>query len=457
MDLKLVISDSDGEQREFPLRSATVLLGRSDRCDVRLNDPSVSRVHGRIAQRNSDYVLTDLRSANGTYCNGSQLEEHVLQAGDRLRLGNVRIEVQAQEDDSHQGSTTSSRDRAGTLTTRIMILDSDADDSQGESTRDKDLSAAVLRRIVGKSRHIRELRGLIVSASHSDLPVLVRGETGTGKELVARCIAELTRNRRPVLIAVSLPSLDPNLASSELFGHVKGAFTGANEARQGWFELADGATILLDEIGETSHEVQAKLLRSLEEKAIVPVGGRKPRPIDVRVIAATNRPLLEMTHTGGFSEALYYRLSGLEITLDPLRQRRNDIPLLVWHFIRLLADEKGAQPVEVSREAMEALSSYSWPGNVRELRHCVEQALLMAGNRRIEPQHLPAKVREKSDEDGGNPGAPTMIETRRQRLVEALRRSGGNQSQAAKELGMTRQAVNQLIKSMQVRPEEWQS
>jgi len=269
MGITLQITEATGIQGELRLDGDVVLLGRSDQCTLRLTDGSVSRLHARIDRKGSDYVITDLDSANGLFLGDRRIKEHVLRRGDDLFLGDVSVRVIRADAEPEDASLP--RSQTDMLrSTRMIVLSRKIDPAKSpEPVAPED----AISQIIGGGSHVQELHKLIRAAAESDLPVLIRGETGTGKELVARCIAEASPGRCAMLVAVSLPSLDRNLVSSELFGHVKGAFTGADGPRQGWFEVADGSTLLLDEIGDALPDVQAKLLRVLETGEIILEGG----------------------------------------------------------------------------------------------------------------------------------------------------------------------------------------
>jgi DNA-binding NtrC family response regulator len=248
--------------------------------------------------------------------------------------------------------------------------------------------------LIGESEPLREVMVKVEQMAPVTSTVLVEGESGTGKELVARALASLGPRRNKPFIAVNVGALPESLLESELFGHEKGAFTGAAERRLGRFELADGGTLFLDEIGEIPPSTQVKLLRVLEERELTRVGGVQSIRVNVRVIAATNRPLREHVEEGTFRADLYYRLNVLNIYLPPLRERREDIPLLVRRFIRDFTEEHGRQFPGISAEAMEMLVDYSWPGNVRELRNLLESMVVLSHGREIGPADLPRQIRE---------------------------------------------------------------
>jgi DNA-binding NtrC family response regulator len=249
--------------------------------------------------------------------------------------------------------------------------------------------------------------------------VLIEGESGTGKELVARALRALSPRRNKPFIAVNVGALPETLLESELFGHEKGAFTGAAERRLGRFELADGGTLFLDEIGEIPHATQVKLLRVLEEREFTRVGGTASISVDVRVIAATNRPLREHVEEGNFRTDLYYRLNVLSIYLPPLRERRSDIPILVRRFIRDLSAQHDRPFPGLSAEALALLVEYAWPGNVRELRNLVESMVVLSHGREIRPEDLPRQIRE-----GGN---ARFLPVRTGPVVQGTQRGDGRE------------------------------
>ena len=248
--------------------------------------------------------------------------------------------------------------------------------------------------LIGESEPMREVMVKVEQMAPVSSTVLVEGESGTGKELVARALASLGPRRNKPFIAVNVGALPETLLESELFGHEKGAFTGAAERRLGRFELADGGTLFLDEIGEIPASTQVKLLRVLEERELMRVGGTHSIKVNVRVIAATNRPLREHVEEGSFRADLYYRLNVLSIYLPPLRERREDIPVLVRRFIREFTEEHGRPFPGLSAEAMAMLAEYSWPGNVRELRNLLESMVVLSHGREIGPADLPRQIRE---------------------------------------------------------------
>ncbi len=251
--------------------------------------------------------------------------------------------------------------------------------------------------IVGESDAIRELLERVVQIAPVDSTALITGESGTGKELVARGIHALSSRRHRSFLAVNVAAVSETLLESELFGHEKGAFTGAIDSRRGFFELAHKGTLFLDEVGETPASTQTKLLRVLEQQELIRVGGESPVQVDVRIIAATNQALKELVRIGRFRRDLYYRLNILSIELPPLRHRREDVPRLVDHFVRQLGERMDRPFPGVSDEGMELLVEYDWPGNVRELRNLVESMVVLAPGQKIGPEDLPREIRFPGD------------------------------------------------------------
>jgi two-component system nitrogen regulation response regulator GlnG len=271
-------------------------------------------------------------------------------------------------------------------------LGSRAEGSAADSVADSSASPTG-DTIIGSSPAMQQVFKQIALVAASDVSVLVTGESGTGKELVARAIHRHSRRREGPFLPVSIPALNPGLIESELFGHVRGAFTGAAEDRAGLFELAVGGTVLLDEIADVPVALQVKLLRMLEQREILPVGGTTPRALDVRIVAATNRPLPELVAGGAFREDLYFRLSVFQIHLPPLRERKDDVPMLAEHFLRQTQPPSQARQCPLPPETRAALSLRQWTGNVRELRNAIEHAAIVARGGEIRPEHLPAPAR----------------------------------------------------------------
>jgi two-component system response regulator HydG len=306
--------------------------------------------------------------------------------------------------------------------------------------------------ILGKSAAMVQVFDLISSAAQSEAPVIIYGESGTGKELIASAIHKLGPRRKGPFIKVNCAALSESLLESELFGHVKGAFTGADRTRVGRFEAANGGDIFLDEIGDLPLSTQVKLLRVLQEKEIEKVGDHRPISIDVRILAATNQDLSILMEEGRFREDLYYRIGVIPIHLPPLRERREDVPLLVEYFINRI-HLKADKPISgMSREALDLLFSYDWPGNVRELINVIEYSFVLCHEGEIMPNHLPARVTGKQPSMAPRRRAVKKQndEAERKRILEALAATGGNQSKAAEILGISRVTLWKRLKAFDI-------
>jgi serine/threonine-protein kinase PknK len=304
--------------------------------------------------------------------------------------------------------------------------------------------------LVGTSAPMRKLYAILERVKDTDVPVLVTGESGTGKEVVARAIHQASPRAKNAFIGVNCGAIPGNLLESELFGHVRGAFTGADRERKGLFREAEGGTILLDEIGEMPHKMQAGLLRVLQEKTVRPVGGVAEEPVDVRVVAATNRELSQMVRENTFREDLYYRLHVITVEIPPLRARLDDLPALVDHFLGIFAARHRRERKSVSRPAMKKLSSYDWPGNVRQLEHVLLNAWLMSDESDIGPDDfvLPQSSPEAKT-TSNTPRARTQGEFRsseKERILEALGRANWNRMQAAKLVGIPRRTFYRRLR-----------
>ncbi len=292
--------------------------------------------------------------------------------------------------------------------------------------------------IIGSTEGMRRVHHLISKAATCSLPVLIQGESGTGKELVARAIHQKSGRQARRFFSENCSALSESLLESELFGHVRGAFTGADRDRKGILELAHGGTLLLDEIGDMSIRMQSKLLRALQEREVRPVGGKETIRVDVRIISATNRSLRGLIKEGAFREDLFYRINVITIDLPPLRERKEDIPHLVAHFLDRIAADSGFPRREFSAGALELLAGYDWPGNIRELENVVQRAVALSESERINAEELPDRIRhvmiteESQDYSGvGKGGEQLMIE-------KALHNFEGDKTHAARFIGWSR-------------------
>ena len=307
-----------------------------------------------------------------------------------------------------------------------------------------------LEHIIGESEPMREIFDIVRQVAPSQTTVLITGESGTGKELIARAIHQLSPRAHAPLIIVHCAALASTLLESELFGHEKGAFTGAHERRLGRIEQAQGGTLFLDEIGEIDATIQIKLLRFLGERTFERVGSSKTLVADVRLIAATNKNLEQMVQEGRFREDLFYRLNVVPIQMPPLRDRREDIPALANAFLKEFAEKNKKTIVEIEPAAMELLMAYPWKGNVRELRAAIEGAVVLGRRDRMGLRELPASIRNFNPalaESGGAPARSnmTVVQAEKQLIFEALKNANGNRTDAAKRLGISRRTLHRKL------------
>ncbi|HPC48267.1 MAG TPA: sigma 54-interacting transcriptional regulator, partial [Deltaproteobacteria bacterium] len=302
--------------------------------------------------------------------------------------------------------------------------------------------------IVGNSKSMKEVFGLVSQVADSNTTVLIHGETGTGKELVAKAIHRKSPRSQAPFVEVNCAAMPDTLLESELFGHERGAFTGASQRRRGRFEEANGGTIFLDEVGELSSVAQAKLLRVIQERQFQPLGSNTTIRVNVRIIAATNRDLLQDVESGNFRSDLYYRLNVFPIYLPPLRERGGDILLLADHFVEKYARQLGKRIKRISTPAIDMLLAYHWPGNVRELENCIERAVLLAGGDTIDGIHLPPSLQMKTvlPEKKHHGKLESLVGSfERSLIVDALKDAKGNQSEAARLLGTTKRIIQYKI------------
>jgi len=292
-----------------------------------------------------------------------------------------------------------------------------------------------LRTLVGQSPAMRKVLEMIEMVAPTKATVLIQGESGTGKELVADAIHRLSPRKNGPFVKVNCAAIPESLVESELFGHEKGAFTHAVKRSRGRFEMADGGTLLLDEIGEITPAVQAKLLRVLQDGTFQRVGGEGTLKVDVRVIATTNRDLWKAVQEGKFREDLYYRLQVVPIYIPPLRERKEDIPLLVQHFLKMYGEREGKEGLTVSEKAMDILMDYDWPGNIRELENAVERAVILAKGKVLKPENFFVGSMFREREPHGE--ATTLAEMERRLILRTLREEGGNRTRTAQRLGIS--------------------
>jgi two-component system, NtrC family, response regulator HydG len=332
-------------------------------------------------------------------------------------------------------------------------IDTQQKDKEIDSLRRRLDQKFGLDSIVGKSKQMTDVFARIQRAAPVDSTVLILGESGTGKELVAAALHHNSPRKKGAFVAVNCAAVPETLVESELFGHVRGAFTGATDKRMGRFEQADGGTLFIDEIGDFQLPLQAKLLRVLETLTLTPVGGHEDRKVNVRVLAATSRDIRKMVADGTFREDLFYRLNVVQIVLPPLRDRVDDVPILVEHFLREIATSKNTPPRRISPEVMRRFQAYRWPGNVRELRNTLESMMVLADGEMLTERDLPERILE------GSAAAPTpkeiptgltMEELEKLAIVKALDQCGGNRTHAANRLGISVRTLQRKLRQYEL-------
>lgn len=371
------------------------------------------------------------------------------------RKSTKELIVECRHKDRHHQTVTVNAspllDSKGQFMGGVLIF---RDITQLKNLENELLSRHQFQNIVGKSKKMQEIYHLLKILSDVETTVLITGKSGTGKELVAKALHYGGRRALKPFITVNCAALAENLLESELFGHVKGAFTGAIANKQGRFHAADGGTIMLDEIGDISPLIQLKLLRVIQEKEFERVGEVKPFKVDVRIIACTNKDLLQKVKDGQFREDLYYRLKVMEVRLPPLNERTEDIPLLVEHFCKLFRKQFKKEIAGTSNDVMNRLINYDWPGNVRELKHVIERAFVLCHGNVISQQQLPSEILKEKEPAKKKYYTPKRkYNTNRDAIIYALNRVKGNKSKAAQILGISRQTLYRRIDEFKIRPE----
>ncbi|RZO66109.1 MAG: sigma 54-dependent Fis family transcriptional regulator [Sandaracinaceae bacterium] len=435
---KMVVVEGPDKGQELLIERERITVGRSVICDLTLADKAVSGTHFEIEAREKGFVLRDLDSTNGTFVGDLRVREVWIQPGTVVRVGQSHLEFEPQK---------------GTIDIEL-------------SKEDR------FHGIIGKSVRMREIFATLQKIAPTELTVLVRGETGTGKELIARAVHSASRRADGPLVVQDCSAIPKDLIESTLFGHERGAFTGATDRHRGSFEQADGGTIFLDEIGELDLNLQPKLLRVLENREIKRVGGDRQIPVNVRVVAATNRDLRAMVNEGTFREDLYYRLSVVQLELPPLKERPEDISLLAEHFLADVSRRRypdGEATLSIAPEAMRRLMAYAWPGNIRELKNTVERggsladepeltvADLMPGAPKMPPPMLGGGSAERFvEEDVPFKEAKSAVldEFEAAYLKALLDKHKDNITRSAKAAGLTRYHLRELAKKYGVRDED---
>jgi len=425
--IKVEVVSGPDQGKSFVADGGELSIGTADGNDLQLTDPAVSRHHCVVTVVPRGYQLADLGSTNGTTVAGIGVERALVRPGVVVELGQTRL--------------------------RFDIGDDRVREPLAEEER--------WGRALGRSPAMRRIFALLPRLAGSDTSLLLEGETGTGKSLLAEVIHDASSRRAGPFVVVDCGAIPPTLIESELFGHERGAFTGATATRRGVFEAAAAGTVFLDEIGELPLGIQAKLLRAVEAREVLRLGSTKPIAIAVRFVAATNRELASEVAAGRFRRDLYFRLDGVTLRIPPLRDRIDRIAPLA---LRFLAAARPRRPAHATPALLAALAAYDWPGNVRELKAVIERAVLLAGGGDLEPKHLafaprsrePEREREREPERASEPVAAAgsveglgflTAEQRadRAKILDALDRSAGNQTRAAKLLEISRTTlVNKL-------------
>ncbi len=418
--VELVVFDGPERGRRLRLSPGVTRIGTGAACALRLTDTTASRLHAEIRLGASGLTVADCGSTNGTRVDGVEIVEAKLVQDSVLQLGSTRVRVEIGE---RQRIALSPRESFGG--------------------------------VLGSSVEMRRVYAMIEKVAPTDATVLIQGETGTGKELVARAIHDASRRKDAPFVAVDCGAIAETLIESELFGHVRGAFSGASRDRRGLFEEADGGTIFLDEIGELPVALQPKLLRVLESREVRRVGGNSGIKLDLRVVAATHRHLARRVNEGTFREDLYYRLAVFELTLPPLRARREDIAILARHFHRRITGDDAPLPAEVNA----ALMARSWPGNVRELRNFVERNACLGWSSsfadRSDPERAPSVPVLEGLVDEAMPLKDARVAWNEKfealYVAAVLRRTSGNVTRAAQMAGVNRRYLHRLIAEHRIR------
>jgi len=439
----LSVSISNGMTVEIRLGLKEIRIGRSKEADLLLPDPSVSRIHARIFRVGEQYFLSDT-SRNGTFVDGKRISQVQLEGGLSFRIGPYRI-LFSREGTSHSSSEPPT-----------VYPGSGIDHPPRIERKAAGKTSTYALDILGHSNIINRLIDSIRKVAASDFPVLIEGETGSGKELVSRGIHETSPRKDGPFVVVNCGAISPELMESELFGHEKGAFTGATTQRRGAFEIAHGGTIFLDEIGELPLRLQPKLLRALEQKEIKRVGGNETILVDVRILAATNRNLKKEVAGKNFRDDLYFRVSTITLSVPPLRERRGDILPIATHFLSDVASRTSRPVPEITGPAAELLSSHDWPGNVRELRNAIQRAVVMCDGPSLTPRDfiflLPAD--SGSAEGIADPTLSRWEQSEKTNILAELSRQKGNKTQTARELGIAKSTLFEKLKKYGIRKPE---
>lgn len=429
----LSVTEGRDQGRQFTSDGLRTRIGAHPDCELDLSDRSASRFHATIEMDPFGHRLIDNGSKNGTFVNGLRCKDIYLAPNSMIKIGETQIEY-----------------------------------LPDEQSIDLEFSKAKkFGNMLGESATMRQIFAMLSKVAPSEITVLVEGESGTGKELVAEAVHMHSKRATGPFVVFDCSAVAPTVIESELFGHKKGAFTGAVADRSGAFSQADGGTLFLDELGELPLDLQPKLLRALEQRAVRPVGGDKPHAVDVRIVAATNRDLAAQVQEGAFRSDLYYRLAVLKISLPALRERIEDLPLLVEHFLDQ-NEKAGGTKVQVGYGTIKKLQQHSWPGNIRELKNFVDRAAVLATEDRLETRFLMApgqpnqpaeSVAKIPDESAAAQAVETGLpfkdakarlidEFERQYWEILLKQTNGNVSAAARHAGIHRKSAEYLLRKL---------
>ncbi len=462
---KLIVLDGPNRGAVLEVGPGATRIGRERGVELILPDPHLSRQHATLHVDADDAAtITDLGSKNATYLNGIRLTgTRPLASGDELRLGETTLLYVDAHRPPDGGAPPAPDPEGETVSLLPPEADPDTAVAGGVAAR-----GGRPRYLMGDSPGIRQVSELVQRCAPLATTVLVLGESGTGKELVCEALHRLGPRRRRPFIVVNCATLEPALLESELFGHERGAFTGAIARKIGLLELASDGTLFLDEVGELPLAAQAKLLRAIDRRQFQRVGGSETLTTQARFVAATHRDLPALVRAGQFREDLWFRLKVAEIRLPPLRERREDVPLLVEHFLAELRPQLHTVVRELAPEALEALVRYPFPGNVRELRNLLERCLIFAPGERVRLEDLPPEVRGEARPPPtataagpgaaggaaeGGPGAlGALAEVERRHIAAVLEQTGWNKTQAARRLGIDRNTLYAKIRAHGLEP-----
>ena len=459
MTAKLVVLAGPRCGDTMSIDAAETSIGRDTQNHLTIPDHLMSRRHCAIGTSATFCTLRDLGSANGTYVNGMPVRERTLVHGDRIRVGDsVLLFLQAGAGADAGSAAAEPEDfQPDDRTQRIAGGDAKTAAEPPPGSPDAIVAEVLAGRMtlqahdmVGDSGSMHAVYECIRKVAPRDSTVLICGETGTGKELAARAVHQNSPRASRPFVAVNCAALTESLLESELFGHEKGAFTGAFALKKGKFEVAEGGTMFLDEIGELAPAMQAKLLRALQHHEFERVGGTRTIRMNVRLIAATNQDLQAAVASGRFRQDLWYRLNVVGLTMPPLRERRGDIPVLAAHFA---AKYGRGRAVTLSHDAVDALRAYDWPGNVRELENAIERAVVLGCSDTIVADDLPAAVLQSSSALPRDGAAyhRAVLDVKRRLILDAIDRSGGNYTAAARLLGINPTYLHRLVTNLQLR------